>query len=226
MNPISLEEQLRKMEADWDRRARANARYYVITEREQWSDEEFFRLGWQTMEEVILNDMTNICQGRDPQQMKVLEIGCGAGRVTWALAEVFGEVHGVDVSGEMIELARRSLAGKPNIHLYKNNGMDLSVLPEIQFDFAFSTIVFQHIPSKEIIENYLREVHRVLLPGALFKFDVQGCPALRSSPDDTWVGVAITDQEAVDMALRCGFDPRYRHGAGDQYFNLWYFKKD
>jgi hypothetical protein len=26
------------------------------------------------------------------------------------------------------------------------------------------------------------------------------------------------------MALRCGFEPRYRYGAGQQYFWLWYFK--
>jgi len=34
--------------------------------------------------------------------MRVLEIGCGAGRLTRALAKLFGEVHGVDVSGEMV----------------------------------------------------------------------------------------------------------------------------
>ena len=52
--------------------------------------------------------------------------------------------------------------------------MDLSVLPDLEFDFAFSSIVFQHIPSRDIIENYVREVHRLLRPGALFKFQVQG----------------------------------------------------
>ena len=35
----------------------------------------------------------------------------------------------------------------------------------------------------------------------------------------------LADQDAVEMALRCGFDPRYRHGAGEQYFWLWYFKR-
>jgi hypothetical protein len=68
-------------------------------------------------------------------------------------------------------------------------------------------------------------VHRLLRPGALFKFQVQGCPEVTPSPDDTWLGVPITDQMAVEMALRCGFDPRYRHGAGEQYFWLWYFKR-
>jgi len=226
MEPLSRDEQLKKMEDDWDQRARENARFYVATGQQDWTDAEFFLSGWATVEEEILSDMTNICQGRDPRRMKMIEIGCGMGRVTGALAEVFGEVHAVDVSSEMIDRARRALAGRSNVYLYKNNGMDLSVLPEIQFDFAFSSIVFQHIPSLEIIESYVREVHRLLRPGALFKFQVQGSTEVELAPDDTWVGVPVTDQEAVEMALRCGFDLRYRHGAGEQYFWLWYFKKE
>jgi len=173
----------------------------------------------------ILTDMINICQGLHPQQMKVLEIGCGAGRVTRALARLFGEVHAVDVSAEMIKQARRNLAGFANVHLYLNNGMDLSPLPPIEFDFAFSSIVFQHIPSYEVIESYVREVHRLLRPGALFKFQVQGGLSEQSLPDDTWVGVSYTDEQAVALAERCGFEPRYRVGAGEQYFWLWFFKR-
>lgn len=218
-------ELLKKMQQDWDERARINARYFVNTARADWTDEEFFRSGEQTVAEEILTDMINICQGKDPKQMRVLEIGCGAGRVTRALAKLFGEVHGVDVSGEMVALAREALKDFPNAFVYQNNGMDLSVLPPgLVFDFAFSSIVFQHIPSREIIENYVREVHRVLRPGALFKFQVQGDTRVRSSPDDTWIGVPFSEQEAIEMALRCGFEPRYRHGAGQQYFWLWFFK--
>ncbi len=225
MDSYSLDKQLEKMEADWDQRARDNARHFVASGREEWTDEEFFRSGRMTVEEEVLTDMVNICQGKNPKQMRVLEIGCGAGRVTRALSEVFGEVHGVDVSGEMIQRARQALDGLTNAFVYKNNGLDLSVVPPLEFDFAFSMIVFQHIPSREIIENYIREVHRLLRPGALFKFQVQGCPQVTSTPDDTWLGVPITDHEAVEMALRNGFDPRYRHGAGEQYFWLWYFRK-
>jgi SAM-dependent methyltransferase len=225
MKRIRLEEQLRRMERDWDRRARENARYYVATGKRDWSDEEFFESGRRTVAEQILNDMINICQGKPPRQMRVLEIGCGAGRVTRALAEVFGEVYGVDVSGEMIRRAQEACRDWPNVHLYKNNGMDLSVLPPLEFDFAFSSIVFQHIPNREIIENYVREVHRLLRPGGLFKFQVQGDPSLQTSPEDTWLGVPISEEEAVAMAERCGFEARYRHGAGTQYFWLWYFKR-
>lgn len=223
-NKPTLDRQLEKMRQDWDARAKENARHYVATSRVDWTDEEFFASGEKQIGEDILTDMGNICQGRDPSSMRVLEIGCGAGRITRALARRFGEVHAVDISGEMVAAARAALADYPNAHIYRNNGCDLAVVPPLEFDFAYSAIVFQHIPSREIIENYVREVHRLLRPGALFKFWVQGDTEAQSSPDDTWVGVPISDGEATAMAHRCGFEPRYRHGAGNQYFILWFFK--
>jgi ubiquinone/menaquinone biosynthesis C-methylase UbiE len=216
--------QLQKMRKEWDARARENARYYVNTARASWTDEEFFSSGEQTVAEEILTDMTNICQGRNPREMRVLEIGCGVGRVTLPLSQLFGEVYGVDISSEMIRQAGVTLAERPNAHVFQNNGMDLKVLPALEFDFAFSTIVFQHIPRREVIESYVREVCRVLRPGALFKFQVQGYTAVTSSPDNTWLGVPFTDEEAVEMAARNGFEPRYRIGAGEQHFWLWFFK--
>src|ERR1043166_5573689 len=81
----------RRMRRDWNQRARENARHYVATGQQQWSDEEFYRSGQLTVEEEILNDLTNICGGKNPKQMRVLEIGCGAGRVTRALAGFFGD---------------------------------------------------------------------------------------------------------------------------------------
>lgn len=225
MNEIDVENQLKKMREDWDFRARENARYYVNTANANWTDEEFFASGETTVAEEILTDMENICQGKAPSQMRVLEIGCGAGRVTRALAKLFGEVHAVDVSGEMVRLARAALRNFPKASIYQNNGQDLAVVPELEFDFAFSSIVFQHIPSREIIENYVREVHRLLRPGALFKFQVQGASTLETRADDTWLGVPFSEQQAKEMALRCGFDPRYQYGAGEQYYTLWFFKR-
>ena len=225
MSEINQEEQLQKMRADWDQRARENARHYVNTANTDWTDEEFFASGEKTVAEEILTDMTNICQGKAPGEMRVLEIGCGAGRVTRALANLFGEVHAVDVSSEMVRLASEALREYPKAFLYQNNGKDLTVVPDLQFDFAFSSIVFQHIPSREIIENYVREVHRLLRPGALFKFQVQGNVRVKSRPDDTWLGAPFSERQAVDMAYRCGFDPRYRYGTGEQYFWLWFFKR-
>jgi len=225
MSETSLEQQLRRMRDDWDQRARENARHYVDTANTDWTDEEFFASGENTVIEELLSDLGNICQGKPPGEMRVLEIGCGAGRVTRALAKFFGEVHAVDVSGEMVRLAQEALRDFPNAFVYQNNGKDLAVVPDRQFDFAFSFIVFQHIPSRDIIESYVREVHRLLRPGALFKFQVQGDSTMETRADDTWEGVPFSERQANDMAFRCGFDPRYRYGAGEQYFWLWFFKR-
>jgi cyclopropane fatty-acyl-phospholipid synthase-like methyltransferase len=225
MSPkITVEQQLENMRRAWDERARENARHYVATGQTDWTDEEFFASGEKHVAEDILTDMGNICQGKDPKQMRVLEIGCGAGRITRALAKLFGEVHAVDISAEMVGMARKAVTDFPNAHVYVNSGCDLNVVPDAEFDFAYSNIVFQHIPSRDIIENYVGEVHRLLRPGALFKLWLMGDPRAKSSPDETWVGHSFTDQEAVEMAMRCGFEPRHRHGAGQQYFILWFFK--
>jgi SAM-dependent methyltransferase len=168
--------------------------------------------------------------------MKVLEIGCGAGRVTRALARFFGEVYAVDISRQMVRQTRQAVSEFPTAHIFHNNGKDLSVIrrrwwhrfglgEKIQFDFAFSCLVFQHIPSREVIESYLREVNRLLRPGALFKFQVQGSPVGERNLDDSWIGLSLSEQDARALAQRTGFDLRYQHGAGSQYYWLWFFKK-
>src|SRR5579883_3160299 len=230
---------LEQMRRDWDQRARENARYYVASGREQWTDEEYYQSGETNLKQEILTDLGNVCQGKDPKQMRVLEIGCGTGRITRALARFFGEVYAVDISEEMVRQARLALRDYPNAHIFQNNGRDLTVIrrsgiPRIldslglgaglQFDFAFSYIVFQHIPSYDVIESYVREVHRLLKPGALFKFQVQG-NAGEDDQRDSWLGVPFTEEQARAMAERCGFEMRYNHGAGEQYYWLWFFKK-
>ena len=217
-------ELLGRMQREWDARALENARFYVNTAQENWDEDAFYASGRLTVKEEISTDMINICQGTDPKQMTVLEIGCGIGRVTRALAEIFGTVHGVDVSGEMIRQAREANRAIPNAQFWQNNGTDLSILRETRIDFAFSSIVFQHIPSREVIATYVREVHRLLRPGGLFKFQVQGDATLSTEANDTWLGVPFSDSQAVNLAQQCGFEPRYRHGAGGQYFWLWFFK--
>jgi len=222
---MNVQRLLDKMKRDWDERARRNPRYYVVNCREDWSEEEFFESGDESVAQLILNDMINVCQGRQPGQMRVLEVGCGAGRVTRALAKVFGEVHAVDVSGEMVKLARRAVAGLGNVHVYQNNGRDLGVLGDLTFDFAFSSCVFHHIPSKALIEDYIREVGARLKPGSLFKFEVQGYLGVQASENDTWVGTPLSEPEMLQIAERCGFEPRYRVGSGEERFWLWFFKK-
>ena len=208
----------------WDQRARENAFHFIADGRVDWSEGDFYESGRLTVEGDILSDLENICQGRDPKQMSVLEVGCGAGRVTHALAQVFGEVHAVDVSGEMIRIAGVVLKNERNVFLHQNNGVDLSVLGAKQFDFAYSSAVFHHIGSRQVIENYVGEVNRLLKPGSLFKFEVQGSAKMQEVESETWLGAPFNSRQMVEMAVRCNFDPRYRNGEGDERFWWWFFK--
>ena len=217
----------RKMRSDWDRRARKDAFHYVNTGRESWDETAFFATGEENVHDQILSEIAEICQGRDPAEMRVLEIGCGVGRMTRALAAKFGEVHGVDVSPEMVRRANKYLRSTPNAHVYCNSGTDLQVLGDLEFDFAFSFIVFQHIPSREVIDRYVGAVSRRLRSGSMFKFQVQGHQGrgLRKQGRDTWLGASISESEATEMATRHGFDLRRSAGAGTQYFWLWFQKR-
>jgi SAM-dependent methyltransferase len=216
------------MERDWDSRAREAPEYYIATAHRQWQRDEFFQSGKINVENDILADIDVICHGRELRRMRVLEIGCGAGRMTKAMAGVFGEVHAVDISAEMIALAKHNLSDLPNVVLYKNNGIDLSGIPDRSCDFAFSFVVFQHIPALGVIENYVREVHRCLKPGAVFKFQVQGDTGTlsnrRQDDADTWVGVPMSLSDARALAARCGFELIRSSGHGTQYFWLWFLK--
>ena len=218
----------RKMSRDWDRRAQENALHYVNTGQSDWDEDAFFETGEQNFRDQIAPSMRELCKGRDPGAMRVLEIGCGVGRMTRALAARFGEVHGVDVSEEMVRRARHYLRSTSNAYLYRNSGRDLKVLGDLQFDFAYSFIVFQHIPSKQVIDGYVAEVGRVLRPGGVFLFQVQGYRGaeLRLPSRSTWLGASISATEAEDMAARHGFQCKQVRGSGTQYFWLWFEKAE
>jgi ubiquinone/menaquinone biosynthesis C-methylase UbiE len=137
-------------------------------------------------------------------------------------ARHFGQVHAIDVSGEMIRQARERVGAVSNPMFHETSGADLALFPNETFDLVFSYIVFQHIPDRDVIFNYIREAHRVLKPGGAFKFQVQGCtdPAWMEAAKDTWFGVTITETDVADLSTELGFDLITKSGQGTQY--SWY----
>ncbi|MBL8177064.1 MAG: methyltransferase domain-containing protein [Bryobacterales bacterium] len=213
----------RKMRQDWDQRAAQNARHFIADGVLNWSEEDFYASGRTTVAQDILTDMENICQGRDPKSLRVLELGCGAGRVTRALAEIFGHVSAFDVSPNMVALARAATAACPNVSISETDGLSLSAEPA-SFDFAYSCCVFHHVSSRPVIHGLVTEIGRLLKPGALFKFEVQGCELVRPESGDTWLGIPFSLAQATEMAAQCGFELRYHIGEGEERFWLWFFR--
>lgn len=163
-----------KMRQEWDRRSRKNAYHYIASGRAEWPEDEFFLSGERDVRDFLdpyLSDAQVV-----PSDKRMLEIGCGVGRMTFALAKRFGTVEAIDISGEMIKRAKELQArlGIGNVHFQVGNGKDLSAYPDEVMDFVFSYIVFQHIPGISIILNYVREIGRVLKRGGLFRFQLNG----------------------------------------------------
>jgi SAM-dependent methyltransferase len=91
-------------------------------------------------------------------------LAAGVGRFTRAWKRTFDEVHGVDVSKEMIARARVLNQGHAGLVFHHAPGDSLPMFPGDHFDLVFSYVVLQHIPDPEITFNYLSEIGRVLRP--------------------------------------------------------------
>jgi SAM-dependent methyltransferase len=194
------------MKQDWDERARENAKWYINTVRLDQSEEEFDATGLNEIKTLILPELVLMTEGRDPKELKFLEIGCGIGRMTKHLAGIFGEVHATDVSGEMIRQARERIRGLPNIHLHETSGVDFAALPDGYFDVAFSAYVFQHVPGKHVIVSNIREAYRVLKPGAILRVHTNGVEAqsYAEAEKNTWAGATFTEPEIRQLARELG----------------------
>ncbi|MBX3277929.1 MAG: methyltransferase domain-containing protein [Acidobacteria bacterium] len=203
------------MKRDWDARARENARWYINTVRRDQSEEEFDATGRMEVERCILTD-PSFTERRNLKRLHLLEIGCGIGRMTRHLAGLFGEVYAVDVSGEMIAQARERLNEYTNVHLQETSGSDFSHLPDECIDCAFSAYVFQHVPEREVVMSNIRDALRVLRPGGVFKFQVNGYDGedFASQPKDTWAGVSFSETEIRQAAKDFGAELVSLIGAG------------
>jgi len=100
----------------------------------------------------------------DPSEGLCLEVGCGPGRMTGALAERFDRVVAVDVSPAMLEQAR-AVVTAPNVQFAVVSGERLDGVADGSADALVCYLVLQHLPARRVIESYLREFVRVLAPG-------------------------------------------------------------
>ncbi|MBX9603498.1 MAG: methyltransferase domain-containing protein [Bryobacteraceae bacterium] len=208
-----------RMREDWNARAREDAGYYVAFGARGQSEDEFFATAKDTAE-GLARELKRLPPA-DPRSRRALEIGCGPGRLMRPMSAHFGEIHGVDVSDEMIARARRNLNGIPHAHVHVGGGSSLGMFASESFDVAYSYAVFQHIPSKEVVYGYLRDAHRVLKSGGLLLAQFNGL-----APDDrydTWSGVRFSVPELLDFAAAHDFQVLTMEGASTQYlWTAWY----
>jgi ubiquinone/menaquinone biosynthesis C-methylase UbiE len=101
--------------------------------------------------------------GGDPRGGTCVEVGCGPGRMTGALANRFEQVVAVDVSPAMLEQARRNVTAE-NVEFRLVSGERLDGLDQDIADVLVCYLVLQHLPGARVVRSYLCEFARLLAP--------------------------------------------------------------
>lgn len=198
------------MQREWEQRARTDAlgfigRGYAVNDTSFWSS------GDTDVAQQILDGL------RLERDATVLEIGCGVGRLLRPLAGRVGAINGVDIAPGMIARGRELLADLPDVRLQVTAGT-LDMFSDRSLDFVFSFVVFQHIPAKSAIIRYISETARVLKPGGIFKFQIDGRSRSFWKGTDTWLGVWFKSKEIQRILSRHGFELVDSWGEETQYF--------
>jgi SAM-dependent methyltransferase len=157
----------------WDGGARKHPYFCVASGPQYLGADIDLDAYFQSGEQAVLR-LIGLANWHPGPSSRLIEIGCGTGRETKTLAARFGFVDAIDISETMITKAQRDLGDIGNVRLHVSNGIDLSDFAPDTFDYAFSELVFRHIPDKSIIKNYLSETARVLVPGGSFAYQYNG----------------------------------------------------
>lgn len=133
-----------------------------------WNLDEFFATGRSEVGDV-LDGLAK--RGIEVARGRVLDFGCGVGRLTQALSDYFTRCDGVDVAESMIERARRLNRRSDRVHFHHNEAVDLALFEDESFDFVLSLLVLQHM-EPQLMRGYVSEFLRVLRSDGIAYFNI------------------------------------------------------
>jgi SAM-dependent methyltransferase len=203
---------LSSLRRHWERLGRQDPFWAVLTDPSKrhgaWDLEQFYRSGVDELAAVLQHGQRlGLTFARD----RALDFGCGAGRMTQAMAASFERADGVDISASMLETARQHNRFVDRCVYSLNREPNLALFADATFSFVFTTLVLQHMDPR-YAKAYIREFVRVLKPGGLLVFQVPShrtasepraieprTEANRPLPDDAWRAALSTDTTALAM---------------------------
>jgi len=182
---------------EWNILADENAKYYIVSKKGRKINEaEFRQTGEENYNELIRKDALLHEHLGSFSDKKVLDIGCGTGRLMEFFARDFESVDGIDISDVMVERGRERLKDLKNVRFTVGDGVSYP-FPDNSFDLVFSYIVFQHMPSEEVVQKNFEEVRRVLKPTGIAKIQIRGNQPVRKG---TWFyGPSFDNKKARDL---------------------------
>jgi cyclopropane fatty-acyl-phospholipid synthase-like methyltransferase len=152
----------------------------VITEREHWlsiTDDPDWKRNHISDPNISLDDTVEAVVSAFPYQpQRILEIGCGYGRLTEVIAKAFPDavVMGVDINPQVLPESWRQV-----MYVCRDDLIGLS-----GFDVIYSVAVFQHLPDVEK-RAYITQAYQALNRGGVFR--LQFIDGDRDNFCDHWV---------------------------------------
>jgi SAM-dependent methyltransferase len=223
----------------WDRRAREDAFHFVDSRLpyRRADPDRFWGEGEKDLAALLEYAGVTVEPGS-----RVLEIGCGIGRLTRGLAARAGEVVALDVSAEMLARARSYNGELENVTWLLGDGATVAGVDDASVDACVSHVVFQHIPDPAVTLGYVAEMGRVLRPGGWAAFQVSNDPRVHSAAhhssavrrllrrvragarraprgvdDPAWLGSAVDLDQLTEVANGAGMRVEHVFGAGTQF---------
>jgi SAM-dependent methyltransferase len=189
-------------EQDWNDLAALDPFWAIMSDARHkhggWDVDAFFATGELEVAEL----MAQAADLGGPGNFRTaLDFGCGVGRTTRAFAKHFDHCTGLDVSLEMVKLARELNSAVPGCDFVHSTETNLSRFDAESFDFIYCNIVLQHLSDRQVIRRYLSEFIRVLTAGGLLVFRLPTTLPLlvRLQPRRTLYG----------LLRRAGMSPRF-----------------
>lgn len=169
----------------------ARAHYASLVKRSNYSSEAFtvsngqeLVVGWYAEHEAYDYERW-LFEGIEINTAAVaLDFGCGPGRMIRRLTRRFSRVDGIDISPEVLDVARgrcAHLVAPPR--LFVTDGQSVPDELADTYDVAFSVICLQHICVYSIRRRIFEGLYRALKPGGLLSFQMGYGPGHRAMID-------------------------------------------
>lgn len=122
---------------------------------------------WMETGESTLEDELNLVLKTFPNPCRILDVGCGTGRISLPLQELGYDVVGVDISQGMINQARKKGLAESYISdftsfLYDQNNFDGVISLHAGFSYT---------QDKGIMEKMIQKSHGLLVHGSIILWD-------------------------------------------------------
>lgn len=158
---------------DWEALADLDPFWAILSDPNRkfggWDLAEFFASGEDEIDAALASAARH---GLPVDHGLAIDVGCGVGRLTGALARRFTSAVGVDISEGMVVRARELNQTLVNCRFEVQSDPELRAFRDASADLVYSALVLQHLPEHRMIEGYVRSFLRILREGGVAIFQV------------------------------------------------------